>query len=163
MSDAVLSLGSNIGDRSGWLVAAVAQLGAPVRAASSIYRTPPWGGSADIEQDDYYNAVVLVQDPTVTDPHEWLRRCRALEQAAGRDRAVRWGPRTLDADVVTVGELVSSDPELTLPHPLAHQRAFVLLPWSEVDPFAELVGHGAIADLLQMLDLSGIEKIGPLR
>jgi len=163
VSDAVISLGSNVGDRRGRLTAAVAQLGETVRAVSSIYRTPPWGASADIEQQDYCNAVVLVEDSTVTDPHEWLRRCQDLEQAAGRERTVRWGPRTLDADVVIVGELVSSGPELTLPHPLAHERAFVLLPWAEVDPMAEIVGHGRVVDLLEMLDLSGIEKIGPLR
>jgi 2-amino-4-hydroxy-6-hydroxymethyldihydropteridine diphosphokinase len=160
VSSAVISLGSNIGDRRGRLTAAVDQLGETVRGVSSIYRTPPWGASADIEQDDYWNAIVLVEDPTVSDPREWLRRCQALEQAARRERTVRWGPRSLDADVITVGHVVSGDPGLTLPHPLAHERAFVLLPWSEVDPCAELLGHGRIADLLETLDLSGIEKIG---
>lgn len=159
MTDAVLSLGANVGDRQGYLAAAVDQLGDAVRAVSSIYRTPPWGG---VEQDDFYNVVVLVADAAVDGPRGWLDRCQALERAAGRERTVRWGPRTLDADVVTVGELVVDDPALTLPHPLAHQRAFVLLPWSEIDPFAELVGHGPIADLLDRLDLTGIEKLGRL-
>jgi 2-amino-4-hydroxy-6-hydroxymethyldihydropteridine diphosphokinase len=159
MTEAVLSLGANVGDRQGFLTAAVDQLGETVRAVSSIYRTPPWGG---VEQEDFLNVVVLVADTAVDDPRVWLDRCQALERSAGRQRAVRWGPRTLDADVVTVGELVVEDPVLTLPHPLAHQRAFVLLPWSEIDPFAELVGYGPIADLLEQVDLTGICKLGRL-
>lgn len=159
MSDAVLSLGANVGDRQGFLTAAVEQLADTVRAVSSIYRTPPWGG---VQQQDFFNVVVLVADPAIENPRVWLDRCQALERSAGRERTVRWGPRTLDADIVTVGEQVVEDPELTLPHPLAYQRAFVLLPWAEIDPFAELVGYGPIADLLERLDLTGIEKLGPL-
>lgn len=160
MTDAVLSIGSNIGDSRGYLAAAVEQLGDSVRAVSSIYRTPPWGG---VEQDDFLNAVVLVDDDEVDDPHEWLRRCQQLEQSADRTRTVRWGPRTLDADVVVVGDLLVDDELLILPHPRAHERAFVLLPWSEVDPAAELAGRGPIAELLQQLDLSGISRLGQLR
>lgn len=160
MTDAVLSIGSNIGDSRGCLAAAVEQLGESVRAVSSVYRTPPWGG---VEQDDFLNAVVLVGDEDVNDPHEWLRSCQQLEQSAARTRTVRWGPRTLDADVVAVGDLLVDDDVLTLPHPRAHQRAFVLLPWSEVDPAAELAGFGPIAELLQQLDLSGISRLGKLR
>lgn len=160
MTDAVLSIGSNIGDSRGYLAAAVEQLGESVRAVSSVYRTPPWGG---VEQDDFLNAVVLVGDEDVNDPHEWLRSCQQLEQSAARTRTVRWGPRTLDADVVTVGDLVLDDETLTLPHPRAHERAFVLLPWSEVDPAAELVGYGPIAELLAHLDLTGISLLGTLR
>lgn len=159
MTDAVLSLGSNLGDRRELLQDAVAGLGDAVRAVSSVYRTPPWGG---VEQDDFYNIVVLVDDSAVHEPGQWLERCQALEQQAGRVRTIRWGPRTLDADVIVVGELVSSDPDLSLPHPRAHERAFVLLPWAELDPAAELPGHGPISDLLQGLDLSGIERLGRL-
>ena len=91
-------------------------------------------------------------------------RAQALEVAAGRERLVRWGPRTLDADVVTVDlrghAVVSDDPELTLPHPRAAERAFVLVPWMEVDPTAELAGIGPIADLVEALDTSRISRVG---
>lgn len=159
MTDAVLSLGSNIGNRTGYLAAAVAALGDSVRAVSSVYRTPPWGG---VEQDDFHNIVLLAADADITDPHAWLRRCQDLERAAGRTREVHWGPRTLDADVIAIGETRVQDAELTVPHPHAGERAFVLLPWSEIDPTAELPGRGAIADLIEGLDLTGIERIGTL-
>ena len=160
MSTAVLSLGSNVGDRKAQLQAAVKALGGAVRAVSSIYRTPPWGG---VEQDDFYNIVVLVEDRAM-DADGWLRRCMALEEAAGRERLVRWGPRTLDADVITVDvhghPVISDDPTLTLPHPRAAERAFVLVPWMELDPTAELPGAGPITDLLDATDTAGITKVG---
>lgn len=159
MSRAVLSLGSNLGDRSAHLSTAVHTLGRTVRAVSSVYRTPPWG---PVPQDDYYNLVVLVDDDH-TDAGGWLDRCHELERAAGRIRDVRWGPRTLDADVITVDEVVSDDPNLTLPHPRAHERAFVLVPWAEIDPTAEIHGHGDIEDLLADLpdaDRAGIVRVG---
>ena len=160
MSRAVLSLGSNIGDRRAQLQTAVGALGREVRAVSSIYRTPPWGGVA---QDDFFNIVVIAEDAGV-DANGWLTKCQAMEAAAGRERQVRWGPRTLDADVVSVDAhghtIVSDDPVLILPHPRAAQRAFVLLPWAELDPTAELAGAGLIADLLEGLDTSGISKVG---
>ena len=90
------------------------------------------------------------------DASGWLARAHELEQAAGRTREVRWGPRTLDVDVVTVTEddgtpVLSDDPRLTLPHPRAHERAFVLLPWSTLEPAAVLPGKGRVADLLAAL------------
>ena len=97
---AVLSLGSNLGDRLAHLRAAVAGFADVLVAASPVYETAPWGG---VEQDDFLNAVLIVDDPG-TDAWGWLRRGQALEQAAGRVRDVRWGPRTLDVDVVTVDE-----------------------------------------------------------
>ncbi|MDQ6658017.1 MAG: 2-amino-4-hydroxy-6-hydroxymethyldihydropteridine diphosphokinase [Actinomycetota bacterium] len=160
MTNAVLSIGSNIGNSRGYLAAAVEELGDCVRAVSSVYRTPPWGG---VVQDDFLNAVLLVGDDEVDDPHEWLRRCQQLEHSAARARTVRWGPRTLDADVVAVDDLLVDDDVLTLPHPRAHQRTFVLLPWSEVDPAAELPGFGPITELLRPLDLTGISRLGKLR
>lgn len=160
MSRAVLSLGSNVGDRKATLQAAVTSLGSAVRAVSSIYRTPPWGG---VEQDDFYNIIVLVEDNGV-DARGWLQRCMTLEQAAGRERVVRWGPRTLDADVITVDShghpVLSDDPELTLPHPRAAERAFVLVPWMELDPTAELPRAGRIDELLAGLDAIGITRVG---
>lgn len=177
-SGAVLSLGSNLGDSRALLADAVRSLGDLVRATSSVYRTPPWGG---VEQNDFLNLVVITDPIDDTkpradadtpilqgvelddeDPHYWLTICRLLEQRAGRVRDIRWGPRTLDADVVVIGRRMSADPELTVPHPRAHERAFVLVPWAEVDPGAELPGHGPIADLIDAMDTSQIHRIGPL-
>jgi len=163
MSRAVLSLGSNMGDRTAHLQAAVASLGRAVRAVSAIYRTPPWGG---VDQQDFYNIAVIGEDDSV-DAHGWWRLCQGLEQAAGRERVARWGPRTLDADVISVDvhghAVVSVDPELTLPHPRAAERAFVLLPWAEIDPTADLPGAGPIAELLDGLDTGGITRVGHVR
>lgn len=150
MSTAVLSLGSNLGDRLGHLRAAVAGLGDAVVAVSGVYETPPWG---DPDQPWYLNAVVLAR--AEVPPRAWLDRAMALEQAAGRSRTPgrRFGPRTLDVDVIAVwGDdgrpVVADDPEWTVPHPRAHLRAFVLRPWLDVDPEATLPGHGRVADLL---------------
>jgi len=161
MSRAVLSLGSNLGDRKAQLQTAVAALGRTVRAVSSIYRTPPWGGVA---QDDFYNIAVIAEDVGVDDPEGWWARCQELEKAADRQRDVRWGPRTLDVDVITVDvhghPVISEDLKLILPHPRAAERAFVLLPWAEIDPTADLPGAGPIADLLEGLDTTGITRVG---
>jgi 2-amino-4-hydroxy-6-hydroxymethyldihydropteridine diphosphokinase len=144
---AVLSLGSNLGDRLAHLRGAVAGFADALVAASPIYETAPWGG---VDQDDFLNAVLIVDDLR-TDAWGWLRRGQALEQASGRIREVRWGPRTLDVDVVTVDGVVSSDPELLLPHPGTPERATVLRPWLDIDPDAVLPGHGAVAALLTAL------------
>lgn len=164
--DAVLCLGSNLGDRMGELDRAVRTLGPLVRAVSPVFRTPPWG---PVPQDDYYNLVLLARDEGTgaegppASPMRWLERCRELERQANRVRGVRFGPRTLDADVITVGATVSDDPELTLPHPRAHERAFVLVPWHSVDPDAELRGHGPVGLLIGALpadEVAGIVEIG---
>jgi len=148
---AVLSLGSNLGDRFAHLRAAVAGFADVLVAASPVYETAPWGG---VSQDDFLNAVLLVADPAV-DAWGWLRRGQALEDAAGRVRDVRWGPRTLDVDVITVADagtdVHSADPELLLPHPGTPKRATVLRPWLDLDPHAVLPGHGAVAALLAAL------------
>jgi 2-amino-4-hydroxy-6-hydroxymethyldihydropteridine diphosphokinase len=148
---AVLSLGSNLGDRLAHLRSAVAVLGDTVRLVSGVYETPPWG---DPDQPAYLNAVVLAEDPAAT-PYDWLERARAAERAAGRTRDPerRYGPRTLDVDVIAVwGDddqpVRSDDPELTLPHPRAHLRAFVLRPWIDIQPYGRLPGHGWLTDLL---------------
>jgi 2-amino-4-hydroxy-6-hydroxymethyldihydropteridine diphosphokinase len=147
VSRAVLSLGSNLDDRLGHLQGAVDGMGAAVVAVSPVYETPPWGG---VPQPDYLNVVVLVADPA-RDARGWLELAHELEDAAGRTREVRWGPRTLDVDVVDVDGTVSAEEELTLPHPWAHERMFVLAPWADVRPDAELVGHGRVADLAARL------------
>ena len=160
MSRAVLSFGSNLGDRRRHLSAAVLALQdcSPgcVSAVSAIYRTPPWG---PVQQDDYYN-LTLIATAAKLNAYGWLDRCRELEQSAGRLRDIRWGPRTLDADVIVVDDVVSDDPDLILPHPRAHERAFVLLPWAEIEPEAALPGYGPIADLLRELDLTDITMVG---
>ena len=152
MTRAVLSLGANLGDRAGAIRGAIEALKADgLVARSTLFETPPWG---PVEQPPYLNAVVVVRGPR--DAAGWLARAHELEQAAGRTREVRWGPRTLDVDVVTVTEddgtpVVSDDPRLTLPHPRAHERAFVLLPWAILEPAAVLPGKGRITDLLAAL------------
>jgi 2-amino-4-hydroxy-6-hydroxymethyldihydropteridine diphosphokinase len=149
---AVLSLGANLGDRAGALRTALAALKDDgLVARSTLYETPPWG---PVEQPPYLNAIAIVRDDR--DAAGWLALAHELEQAAGRTRAVRWGPRTLDVDIVTVTEddgtpVVSDDPRLTLPHPRAHERAFVLLPWATLEPGAVLPGRGRVADLLAAL------------
>lgn len=158
MTRAVLSLGGNLGDPAAHLRAAVAALDEWLLAVSGVYETDPWG---DADQPPYLNAAALVYDATAT-PRDWLERARALEVAAGRVRHAghRFGPRTLDVDVVTVwtddGEpVVSDDPQLTLPHPRAHLRAFVLRPWVDIQPYAELPGHGRLTDLLRAEPVAG--------
>ena len=152
MTRAVLSLGANLGDRAATLREAIAALQDDgLVARSTLYETPPWG---PVEQPPYLNAVVLVRGPR--DPAGWLARAHELEQAAGRSREVRWGPRTLDVDVVAVTQddgtpVLSDDPALTLPHPRAHERAFVLVPWATLDPTAKLPRHGRVADLVAAL------------
>jgi 2-amino-4-hydroxy-6-hydroxymethyldihydropteridine diphosphokinase len=149
---AVLALGSNQGDRFEHLRRAVDALSAVLLVVSGVYETPPWG---DPDQPAYLNAAALVADDAAG-PADWLIRAQMLEAAAGRVRlpARRYGPRTLDIDVITVasagGEpVVSTDPDLTLPHPRAHLRAFVLRPWLDIEPYAKLPGHGWVTDLMR--------------
>jgi 2-amino-4-hydroxy-6-hydroxymethyldihydropteridine diphosphokinase len=148
---AVLSLGSNLGDRLAALQAAVDIL-EPV-AVSPVYETAPVGGPS---QPSYLNAVVVCElDAGVA----WARAQRA-EQALGRERVVRWGPRTLDVDLVVAD---GAPPDgIVLPHPRAHKRAFVLAPWHDLDPDGVLPGHGAVADLLAAVGTAGVDKRGDL-
>ena len=147
MSRAVLSIGSNISDRLGYLQLAVDGLADCLVAVSPVFQTPPWG---PVAQQPFLNAILIVADPAAT-PADWLARAQQCEQAAGRTREQRWGPRTLDVDVIAVDEVASDDPTLTLPHPRAAERAFVLVPWWTVDPEAELPGHGSVLSLIQAL------------
>lgn len=151
----VLSIGSNQGDRVANLAAAVAGLrdlpGFQLDKVSSVHQTAPWGG---VEQDDFVNIVATGR--TTLASVELLRACLAIEAANGRERLVRWGPRTLDIDLITLGDVVVETDELQLPHPRAHQRAFVLVPWHEVAPDATVPGRGRVADLLADLDGSDV-------
>jgi len=146
MSTAVLSIGSNLGDRLAVLQAALEVFRPWLLAASPVYETLPWG---PVPQGDFLNAVLLAADPDAV-PADWLERAHAAERGARRIRDVRWGPRTLDVDVVAVDDLISADPALTLPHPRAAERAFVLVPWLAVQPDAQLSGR-RVSDLLAAL------------
>ncbi|PXY31171.1 2-amino-4-hydroxy-6-hydroxymethyldihydropteridine diphosphokinase [Prauserella muralis] len=161
MSRAVLSLGSNLGDRLGFLRLAVDGLRDALVAVSAVYETEPWGVS---DQPDFLNAVCIVDDPA-RDHWAWLRAGQELERRAERVREQRWGPRTLDVDVVTVDDVRSEDPELLLPHPGTPERATVLIPWLEIDPHAEVPGHGSVAGLLAALpraDRDGVRRLPEL-
>ena len=153
----VLALGANLGDRLANLQDAVDHLGAApglrLRRVSAIFETRPVGGPA---QPDYLNAVLLADSDLPA--RSILDHCQAAERALGRVRKERWGPRTLDVDLIACDDEVSSDPVLTLPHPRAHERAFVLAPWLDVDPAAHLVGFGSVADLLAMADMTGVTR-----
>ncbi|MFG3347370.1 2-amino-4-hydroxy-6-hydroxymethyldihydropteridine diphosphokinase [Streptomyces sp. NPDC048018] len=154
---AVLALGSNLGNRLETLQGAVDALedtpGLRVKAVSPVYETEPWGVDPD-SQPSYLNAVLLVK--TTLPPASLLERAHAVEEAFLRVRDERWGARTIDVDIITYAEVVSDDPVLTLPHPRAHQRAFVLAPWHDVDPEAQLPGHGAVAELLAAVGHTGV-------
>ena len=160
MTRAVLSLGANLGDRAGALRAALTALKDDgLIARSTLYETPPWG---PVEQPPYLNAVAVVRGPR--DAAGWLTRAHELEQAAGRTRDVRFGPRTLDVDVITVTDddgtqVRSDDPALTLPHPRAPERAFVLVPWLTLEPTAVLPGHGSVADLVAALPAEDVAAV----
>lgn len=149
----VLALGSNLGDRLAMLQGAVHALGAVVDlvAVSPVFETDPVGGP---EQDDFLNAVVLVD--STQSPHELLDLAHRVEDLHGRVRTQRWGPRTLDVDLIAVDEEQIDEPDLVIPHPRAAERAFVLVPWSAVDPEAALPGIGRVVDLLSRVDASGV-------
>jgi 2-amino-4-hydroxy-6-hydroxymethyldihydropteridine diphosphokinase len=156
VSLAVVALGANLGDRVATLQSAVDALAGAGRvlAVSGIYQTAPVGGP---EQPDYYNAVLMLD--TALSPTELLDLAHSVEAAAGRVRLERWGPRTLDIDIIACADVISVDPVLTLPHPRAHERGFVLAPWVEVAPDATLPGHGRIADLLDTVGRSGVSRL----
>ncbi|WP_216204505.1 2-amino-4-hydroxy-6-hydroxymethyldihydropteridine diphosphokinase [Amycolatopsis aidingensis] len=162
MSRAVLSIGSNLGDRLGHLRSVTEAFRQELRAVSPVYDTAPWGG---VEQDDFLNAVLVVDSPDRTARH-WLAAGQELERRAARERDLRWGPRTLDVDIVHVPGERGTDPDLILPHPRAHERAFVLLPWLDVEPEAVLPGHGRVADLVAALpaaETQGVRRRDDLR
>jgi len=155
----VYSIGSNLGDRLGNVQGAVDAISDTpdviVVDVSSVYETTPVGGPADSPL--FLNIVVVAE--TTLEPQTLVERAFAIEEAYGRARDdERWGPRTLDVDLIMVGNAIVDQEDLRLPHPLAHQRAFVLVPWYEVDPTAEIVGKGAIGDLLSNADASGVVR-----
>ncbi|MFG3319772.1 2-amino-4-hydroxy-6-hydroxymethyldihydropteridine diphosphokinase [Streptomyces sp. NPDC048171] len=154
---AVIALGANLGNRLETLQGAIDALedtpGVRVKGVSQVYETEPWGVAPD-SQPSYFNAVVVVK--TTLPPSSLLERAHAVEEAFHRVRDEHWGPRTLDVDIVAYAEVVSDDPQLTLPHPRAHERAFVLAPWLDVDPEALLPGRGTVAHLLDTVTRDGV-------
>jgi 2-amino-4-hydroxy-6-hydroxymethyldihydropteridine diphosphokinase len=158
-SDCALGLGGNIGEVrraiAGALACLAAAPGVELLKTSSLYRTAPWG---PIPQPPFLNLAARVK--TTLSPHQLLDLCLAIELAAGRLRAERFGPRTLDIDILTFGDLVFSDERLTLPHPRLTERAFALTPLAEIAP--DLVVEGMrVEEAALRLGRTGIERIGP--
>jgi 2-amino-4-hydroxy-6-hydroxymethyldihydropteridine diphosphokinase len=161
MAEALLALGGNVGDARATLDRAVTLLcdGKAVRliARSSDYRTPPWGRE---DQAPFINLCLVVQ--TELSPQALLRRGLEVERALGRDRSreQRWGPRPVDIDILAYDDVSVSEPDLTLPHPLVFERAFVLLPLNEIAPDRTIAGV-RVRDALARIDASGIERLPP--
>jgi 2-amino-4-hydroxy-6-hydroxymethyldihydropteridine diphosphokinase len=155
---AVISLGSNVGDRLANLQGAVDALAdtpdVHVVTVSSVYETDPV--DAPEGSPDFLNAILLAD--TTLSVTTLLDRAQAVEAAFGRERAEANAPRTLDVDLIVVGDRLSDTEELVLPHPRAHERAFVLVPWLEIDEHAQIPGKGKITDLLSDLDASGVKR-----
>ncbi|MEJ5927669.1 2-amino-4-hydroxy-6-hydroxymethyldihydropteridine diphosphokinase [Corynebacterium sp. H128] len=155
---AVLSIGSNMADRFALLRSAYDYFAPELLAASSVYATPPWGVE---DQDEFLNAILIIE--TERSPMQLLQAAHEVEAAGDRRREVRWGPRTLDVDIVQCLvdgiEVVSEDPVLTLPHPWARERAFVLVPWLEVEPNARMLG----ASLRSSLGVISEDNIAQVR
>jgi 2-amino-4-hydroxy-6-hydroxymethyldihydropteridine diphosphokinase len=155
MAEAALALGSNLGDSAAILQGAIDDLASVddivVMGVSRAYETDPVGGP---EQKAYLNAVAVVR--TDLDPWQLLAVTQSIEQHWHRTREVRWGPRTLDIDILAFdAESVDSD-DLVIPHPRAHERGFVLVPWSDIAPDAVIPGHGPVADLVQAVGDDGV-------
>jgi 2-amino-4-hydroxy-6-hydroxymethyldihydropteridine diphosphokinase len=151
---AVVSLGANLGDRMARLRGGLEVLAqhVAVRAVSPVYETAPVGG---VDQPAYLNAIAILD---TDDPETVFAGAQAAECSQGRLRSLRWGPRTLDVDVITVDAVVTDDPRLTLPHPRAHERGFVLVPWLAIDPTAALPGLGSVRALLAALPPQGVNR-----
>ena len=143
---AIVALGSNVGDPKANLDLALALLreATDVKKVSSYYSTKPVGFT---DQPDFLNAVCIIE--TELPAMALLAMLQGIEKVMGRERTIKWGPRTIDLDIIQYGDLISKAEELTLPHPRAHERKFVLEPWHEIEPDAILLTHGKISDLLQ--------------
>ncbi|TSA47845.1 MAG: 2-amino-4-hydroxy-6-hydroxymethyldihydropteridine diphosphokinase [Actinomycetales bacterium] len=145
---AIVALGANLDDPQSALELAIALLreATDVIALSSFYITKPVGGPV---QPDYVNAVAIIESdlPAL----ELLHLLQGIEKSMGRIRVEKWGPRVIDLDLISYGSILSQAEELTLPHPRAHERRFVLEPWLEIDPEAHLLTHGLVSEILQQL------------
>jgi 2-amino-4-hydroxy-6-hydroxymethyldihydropteridine diphosphokinase len=160
-AEALIALGGNVGDVRSTFDRAVTMLcdaaAVQLLARSSDYRTPPWGVT---DQPPFINAVIAVA--TALPPHDLFARALEVERALGRGRRNerRWGPRTLDIDLLAYDDLVLDDPGLTLPHPRLFERAFVLVPLAEIAP-DRLIAGIRVRDALKRINTSGIEKLSP--
>lgn len=145
---AVIALGSNIGNPKENLDLAIALLreATDVEKVSSYYITKPVGYE---DQPDFVNAVCIINSELPA--MELLNMFHGIEISMGRERTIKWGPRTIDLDIIQYGSLLSKAEELMLPHPRAHERKFVLEPWLEIEPDAILLTHGKIAELISKL------------
>lgn len=152
MTRVVLSIGANLGDAETMVHQTIHQLSQILKEskASRIYQTAPVGVE---DQPEFFNAVVMGEWGGTAD--ELLEKTSKLEEAAGRERILRWGARTLDIDIIAFGDQVSHDPKLTLPHPRAHERLFVLIPWIELQPDAHLIGQGDVSAIIEALQSAG--------
>jgi 2-amino-4-hydroxy-6-hydroxymethyldihydropteridine diphosphokinase len=161
MAEALIAFGGNVGDVRTTIDGAIAALcdGNKVKliARSSDYRTPPWGIT---DQPPFINCAIVAA--TDLSPHELLACAQAVERAFGRERAreQRYGPRTLDIDLIAYDDVTLDTPELALPHPLLFERAFVLAPLAELAPERRIAGI-RVMDALARLDQTGIEKLAP--
>jgi 2-amino-4-hydroxy-6-hydroxymethyldihydropteridine diphosphokinase len=161
MVEALLGLGGNVGDARTTLKRAIGALcdgdSIKLMARSSDYRTPAWGVT---DQPPFVNVCIAVE--TGLTPRELLHRALAVERSFGRNRATeqRWGPRTLDIDILTYGDLTIDEPGLVVPHPRLFERAFVLVPLAEIRPDL-VIGGRAISEVIQALDSTGIERLPP--
>jgi 2-amino-4-hydroxy-6-hydroxymethyldihydropteridine diphosphokinase len=158
---AAFGLGSNLGDRRAFLARAIETIGSTpgitVVSVSPVVESSPVGGPP---QQDYLNAVVVVD--TILSPDALLELAHRCETEAGRERQERWGPRTLDVDVLAYADLTTDDPVLTLPHPRAVERAFVLVPWAVADPHFVVAGR-SVADWAADVDASGVRPADQVR
>lgn len=159
MTEAYLGLGSNLGDRAATLRAAIAEIGASEGVAllsiSSLYETPPWG---PVPQGPYLNVCIGVD--TTLSAQALLEFGLAIEREHGRERIVRWGPRTLDIDLLLYGEAHIDEPRLVVPHPRMLERAFVLVPLAEIAPGLVLAGK-PIGEWLAAVDAAEIAFYAP--
>ncbi len=142
---AVIALGANLEDpeTAVELALSLLELSTDLISRSKLYSTKPVGGPP---QPDYINAVAIIESELAA--HDLLDLLKGIEKSMGRVRNERWGPRVIDLDLITYGDLQSDDESLTLPHPRAHERRFVLEPWLEIDPDAYLPTFGCIRDIL---------------
>lgn len=159
MATVLLSIGSNLGDRQAALQSVVDAMHTDFTdiQASRIFKTPPWGYA---DQPEFYNAAI--RSTTGLTPEQVLEFAQRCEAEADRVRDERWGPRTLDVDVISYDAVIQDDPDLMLPHPRTHERAFVLVPIADIDPLIEIPGRGNVLSLLHHVDVTGIEPIAEL-
>ena len=162
MTRAAVALGASLGDRAAALRSAVAAVsalpGVTVATVSGVYESASVGGPPDAPA--FLNAVLVLD--TERPAADLLADLHRIEDAHGRVRSVRWGPRTLDLDLLAYGDLVTTRVELSVPHPRAHQRAFVLVPWASVDPWFDVPGRGTVASLLAALPASETVGVRPV-